>query len=224
MNKKHIVTIDGPAASGKSSVSRDLAAALGWEWLSTGAFYRGLAFVAKATKTSLYDESSLAQLATSSLWKIQTGKEKTHVFFEGADVSESIYKEDVGDIASKISHYPAVRKALLAAQRSFGETQGKGLVAEGRDCGTVIFPQANIKVYLTARSDHRAQRRAKELGGSAEEVLKAQKIRDSQDTSRAAAPLQVPENAEVIDTSELKQQQVVDKILQMVKVTIPLDS
>ncbi len=189
MKKKMLITIDGPAASGKSSVSRDLAARLGWQWLSTGAFYRGLAYVARTRGVPLDDEKSLADLATSSDWRVETRPERTLVFLDDQDVTDSIYMEEVGNIASQISHYPQVRKALLEAQRQFGQGEGSGLVAEGRDCGTVIFPDAHLKIYLTAHSDSRAERRALEEGASLEKVKEAQKKRDTQDTSREAAPL-----------------------------------
>lgn len=210
--KRYIVTIDGPAASGKSSVSRQLAAQLGWEWLSTGAFYRGLAYIAQVTGTPLDDENKLVELATSGRWSVETGAQRTQVLFEGRDVTDRIYMEEVGAAASKISHYPEVRKALLEAQRAFGKGQNGGLVAEGRDCGTVVFPHADLKIYLTAHSDSRALRRAKEEGLNLEKTLEAQRIRDIQDQTRAAAPLQVPENAEVVDTSELNLDQVVERL------------
>ncbi|MBL7557527.1 MAG: (d)CMP kinase [Bdellovibrionaceae bacterium] len=206
-----VVTIDGPAASGKSSVSREIARKHGWKWVSTGAFYRGLAFVALKKNVDLEDTKALVDLCHSDEWSIELTPEKTEVVFQGVDVTDQINHEDVGSFASRISHHQDVRKALLAAQRNCALGQ-KGLVAEGRDCGTVVFPDAPIKVYLTAKSENRALRRALEQGADLQEVQSAQKIRDRQDSSRKAAPLQVPDNALVIDTTELDLQGVVQAV------------
>ncbi len=219
---KYVITIDGPAASGKSSVSREVASHFGWEWLSTGAFYRGLALIAQLTKTPLDNESKLVELATSPRWQVKTDPVKTRVVFEGKDVTDSIYMEEVGDAASKISHFPKVREALLEAQRAFGRGSSGGLVAEGRDCGTVVFPQAHVKIYLTAHSESRASRRAKEEGTDHGQILEKQKIRDDQDQNRKAAPLQVPENAQVVDTSEMNLEQVVDWVEALIQARLKL--
>ncbi|MCX7978196.1 MAG: (d)CMP kinase [Bdellovibrionaceae bacterium] len=215
-----IVTIDGPAASGKSSVSRELARRLGWKWVSTGAFYRGLALVALKMQIDFDDVPSLVNLATSEIWFVQMDPEVTRVIFRGEDVTEEVGHEDVGSFASRISLHPEVRKALLQAQRSCG-AGSHGLVAEGRDCGTVVFPQAEAKVYLTAQSELRAARRAAERGEDTQKIVEAQKIRDQQDLTRKAAPLAIPENALIVDTSTLNLKQVVDKVEQYVRARIP---
>ena len=206
-----VITIDGPAASGKSSVSRELAKRLGFSWVSTGAFYRGLAFVAIQKNIDLDDVDSLVHLCEGKDWQIKMTLEKTLVLFQDKDVTDMINHEDVGSFASRISHHQRVRSALMQKQRDCSINQS-GLVAEGRDCGTVIFPAAPVKVYLTASSEFRAQRRALEQGSDLQEVQSAQKIRDMQDSSRKAAPLQIPENAMVIDTSHLDLVQVVDQV------------
>lgn len=206
-----IVTIDGPAASGKSSVSREIARKHGWVWVSTGAFYRGLAFVALKKQIDLDDTKALVALCSDKDWSIEMTPDKTEVVFQGVDVTDQINHEDVGSFASRISHHQAVRKALLIAQRNCALGQ-KGLVAEGRDCGTIVFPDAPIKVYLTAKSENRALRRALEHGSDPHEVQSAQKIRDQQDSTRKAAPLQIPENALVIDTTDLDLEGVVQAV------------
>lgn len=216
-----VVTIDGPAASGKSSVSRELAKRLGWFWVSTGAFYRGLAYVALQLKISFDDVKGLSDLARSSVWKVEMSGDNTLVFFKNQDVTAHINDEDVGNFASKISHYPEVRKALLEGQRSCSEGP-HGLVAEGRDCGTVVFPTAQAKIYLTASSELRAQRRAAEHGRAAEEIEQAQKVRDQQDSTRKAAPLQVPENALVVDTSTMNFIEVVNAVERYVRDKVPV--
>lgn len=215
-----VVTIDGPAASGKTSVSRELARRMGWHWVSTGAFYRGLAYAAQRLKYNLNDEERLGELSASGAWRVEMAENKTRVYFETEDVTDEIGHEDVGNIASKISHFPGVRKSLLAGQRDC-RNRTEGLVAEGRDCGTVVFPDAEVKIYLTARSEDRAERRAKELGLSAEETQQAQTQRDHQDSTRKVAPMQVPQNAFVVDTSNLSLQQVVDAVEEHVRKRLP---
>lgn len=216
MTKNRVVTIDGPAASGKSSVSRDLARRLGWRWVSTGAFYRGLAYVARELRADQEDARKLAELARSDEWEVRLTSERTLVLFRGREVTDLIASEDVGGIASRISHYPEVREALLGAQRACAEGF-EGLVAEGRDCGTVVFPNALAKVYLTASSESRAQRRAAEHGEDPSKIIAAQKTRDAQDTTRKAAPLSIPSNALVVDTSELNLSEVVDEVERYVR-------
>jgi cytidylate kinase len=206
-----VVTIDGPAASGKSSVSRGLAKLLSVPWVSTGAFYRGLAYAAIHTGTDLNDRSALTELAMSNDWRVIMTQERTQVWFHSSDVTNDISQEQVGNVASQISSYPEVRSSLLDNQRQCAFV-GRGLVAEGRDCGTVVFPQAEVKVYLTASSEHRAQRRAQELGLNHEELVTQQKQRDHQDSNRKVAPLQVPAEALVIDTTEMTLDEVVKKI------------
>lgn len=211
-----VITIDGPAASGKTSVSRELARRLGWSWVSTGAFYRGLGYCAQAAGVDINNENSLVMFAASPSWQVKMDNDFTKVYFQGQDVTEQISHESVGSIASRVSHFPKVREALLKAQRDCA-LQVNGLVAEGRDCGTVVFPDAAVKVYITANQEHRAERRAKELGLSTEETVQAQTQRDLQDSTRKTAPLQVPENALLVDSTELNFEQVVAMIEDFVK-------
>ncbi|MEY4615377.1 MAG: (d)CMP kinase [Pseudomonadota bacterium] len=197
-----VVTIDGPAASGKSSVSRELARRMGWQWISTGAFYRGLAFVAHEEGVDLNDENALTELAHSPIWSVEMQPERTEVMYQGHSVTDAISREEVGLWASQVSRLPKVRESLLQAQRDC-EHKTPGLVAEGRDCGSVVFPNAPLKVYLTADHVQRATRRAQDMGMSVEETVASQKVRDLQDSSRKAAPLQIPDKAWVLDTSDL---------------------
>ncbi len=215
-----VVTIDGPAASGKSSVSRELAKRFGWSWVSTGAFYRGLAYAAihsvldssVETNVGLGDVAGLVKLCSSPIWEVRMTPQKTLVYFEGQDVTSEIGQEDVGLMASQVSRFPQVRASLLAAQRNCVKfAQGGGLLAEGRDCGTVVFPEARAKIFLTASRENRAQRRIHELGGDQDSMLEAQKVRDLQDSTRKVAPLQIPENAMVIDTTALSLDEVVQQ-------------
>ncbi len=214
-----VVTIDGPAASGKTSVSRELARRLGWHWVSTGAFYRGLAYAAQRLDLNLQDEKLLSDLSRGDQWRVEMAEYKTHVYFGEEDVTEEISREDVGNVASKISHFPQVRASLLAGQRDC-QARTDGLVAEGRDCGTVVFPDAEVKIYLTARSESRAERRAKEQGLSAEDLIEVQNQRDLQDSTRKAAPMKVPDNAFVVDTTTMDFEQVVETVEKHVRAVL----
>lgn len=207
----YVITIDGPAASGKSSVSRELAKSLDIPWVSTGAFYRGLAYAALRQNIALTDREKLSELAMSNQWKVEMTPQKTKVWFESEDVTELIGQETVGNAASTISHYPEIRQSLLDHQRNCA-VGVKGLVAEGRDCGTVIFPHAEVKIYITASSEHRASRRAQELGLDQKELVKQQEQRDHQDSTRKVAPLQVPEDALVVDSTDMNFEEVVAKV------------
>ncbi|MEQ1664844.1 MAG: (d)CMP kinase [Bdellovibrionales bacterium] len=198
--ESYVITVDGPAASGKTSVSRLLANRHNWDWISTGAFYRGLAYIAIREGLNLSDQNALAQLTLSNIWSVEMTPELTRVHYRSEDVTSEIYKEEVGNKASSISQYVELRKNLLGMQRSCAKP-GRTLVAEGRDCGTVVFPRADLKIYLEARSDFRAERRAKESGRQVSEMLEAQGLRDHQDSTRKAAPMQKAEDAHVIDTS-----------------------
>jgi cytidylate kinase len=213
-----VITVDGPAASGKSSLSRLLAKRLNWNWVSTGAFYRGLAYVAYEMSVSSQNESALVALALDPIWKVELAAEQTQVKYDNRDVTAQIGHEDIGSYASVISRYPGVRAALLEAQRACAQG-GVGLVAEGRDCGTVVFPQAPVKFFLTANSEDRALRRALEQGLSVESTAQAQKQRDEQDRTRQAAPLQVPAGAHVIDTSQYNLGQVAEMAYHIAKQT-----
>lgn len=211
-----VVTIDGPAASGKSSVSREVARRFGWNWVSTGAFYRGLAYVAHAKKLDLKDEEALERLAHSAEWSVEMGSERTSVWFDGKDVTEGINKEEIGSLASQISSFPRVRKALLEAQRQCA-IGVMGLVAEGRDCGTVVFPGAQIKIFLTARAEDRAARRALEEGRDLGQTISEQKKRDAQDAGRKAAPMQASADSLTIDTTSYSLLEVVSQVENLVR-------
>ena len=211
----YVITVDGPAASGKSSLSRELAKKLNIPWVSTGAFYRGLAYAAIQKNIALTDKVALSELAMSDVWKVEMTPEKTKVWFENKDVTNEIAQEQVGNYASQVSHYPEVRSSLLDHQRNCA-FKAEGLVAEGRDCGTVVFPQAEAKIYLTASAENRAQRRAQEQGTDQNKVIELQKVRDQQDTTRKTAPLTAPKDALILDTTDLNFAQVVAKATEFI--------
>ena len=206
-----VITIDGPAASGKTTISRELAKRLGWQWVSTGAFYRGLAYVAQLKKVDLKDENALQNLTQSSAWSVEMDPQSTRVMVDGQDVTPEIFQEQVGTIASQISQFPKVRQALLQGQREC-QARSQGLIAEGRDCGTVVFPEAEVKIYITASSENRAERRAKEQGLDAQQTEQVQQQRDQQDAQRKVAPLQIPPDAFVLDTTQMPLEEVISRV------------
>ena len=217
MKESVVITIDGPAASGKTSVSRDLANKFGWQWVSTGSFYRGLAAVAVKEGVDLGNPKALAILAKSNVWSVKMTPQETTVMYKNSRINDEVSKEETGMHASRISQYPEVRAALLPLQRDCAQATPV-LVAEGRDCGTVVFPNAVLKVFLTASSESRAFRRSLEQENTNLDSLKdLQKKRDDQDVNRKAAPMQIPEGALVIDSSTLERDQVVETIAAEVK-------
>lgn len=202
-----VVTIDGPAGSGKSTVSQRLGERLGFNVLTTGSFYRGLAFLCQKRQTDISSVSDVVALADSDSLKIEASVNGTQTFVDGEDVSEHLRSEEVARIASQISAYPEVRERLLGPQRSFKKSPG--LVAEGRDCGTVIFPDATIKIFLTASLESRASRRSNDSDATSQEHIAR---RDQADAGRKTAPMAKADDAVEIDTSSLSIDQVVEKI------------
>jgi cytidylate kinase len=208
-----VITIDGPTASGKGTVAHKVADQLGFHLLDSGALYRLTALQAIRRDTSLTDEHALAKLAEHMHISF-TGEA---VFLSNENVTDAIRQEEVGNTASKIAAFPGVRQALFALQLAFRKTPG--LVADGRDMGTVIFPNAPMKVFLTASVAARAERRYKQLiakGFSAnmEDLLMDLKARDDRDTHRAIAPLVPAEGAHVLDTSFMTVDEAVTQVLQ----------
>lgn len=207
-----VITIDGPTASGKGTVASRVADTLGFQLLDSGALYRLSALHALNTGTALDDEAALAALAAQLPVRFEGG----HIYLGADDVSEAIRAEQVGNLASKIAALPAVRAALTELQLGF--RQAPGLVADGRDMGTVIFPQATLKVFLTASVEARAQRRYKQLidkgiGANMEGLLADLQARDARDTSRAVAPLAPAPDAFELDTSNMGVDQAVAQVL-----------
>lgn len=214
---KNIITIDGPTASGKSSLSRSLARKLGWSWVSTGAFYRALALVAHENNVDLEDPEALVSLFKTHSVEVKPHKVQTEVYLDGKQCSfEDIYSEENGGRASTLSRHQKVRDAVLDLQRSC--YQEPGLIAEGRDCGTVIFPDAQLKIFLEASAQSRVQRRGDQEDNKNREAL-AEEIskRDERDASRKSAPMVKAEDAWVLDTSNLSLSEVSDKVFERAK-------
>jgi len=207
-----VITIDGPTASGKGTVAHRVADHLGFHLLDSGALYRLTALSALRRGTDLADEHGVAKVAEHLPARFNGG----HIFLGSEDVSHAIRAEEVGNTASKIAALPRVREALYGLQLAFRQTPG--LVADGRDMGTVIFPGAKLKVFLTASVEARAQRRYKQLidkGFSAnmDDLLEDLQSRDARDTQRAVAPLVPAEGAHLLDTSGMTVDEAVAQVL-----------
>jgi 3-phosphoshikimate 1-carboxyvinyltransferase len=207
-----VICIDGPTASGKGTLAARVARRLGYHYLDSGALYRLTAYAASRAGISLADGAGVAAIARSLPVRFSAGK----VFLVDEDVSDAIRTEEAGTAASKVSVHPKVRTALLALQHSFRKLPG--LVADGRDMGSVVFPDAPMKIYLTAGAHHRAERRHKQLiskGNSATLVGVQQDLeaRDARDMSRQTAPLKPAEQAKLLDNSDLSIEKSVSQVL-----------
>jgi cytidylate kinase len=207
-----VIAIDGPSASGKGTIAKRVAQALGFNYLESGALYRLVALL--ALRQGLRDEAAIAQLAQT----MDVAFAGDEIFLEDQEVSVHIRHEEVGNRASEVARMPAVRRSLLARQRAFREPPG--LVADGRDMGTIVFPDAGLKIFLTASPQVRAQRRYKQLiekgiaanlGALSRDLAE----RDARDASRAVAPLVPAPDSQVLDSSALSVEAVVEQILRL---------
>ena len=208
-----IVAIDGPAGAGKSTVARQLARLLGFSMIDTGAIYRSVALAARRAEIAWDDDEGLRRLLEAGLG-LQFVEDR--VLLKGHDVTEAIRTPEISRGASVVSARPVVREKLLGLQRELGLQAPKGAVLEGRDIGTVVFPDAQVKFFLTASDEARAQRRHAELADKGlpvelSEVLADQRRRDKDDTERAIAPLKAAPDAINVDTTGLDLAEVVEK-------------
>ena len=213
-----VITIDGPSGSGKGTVAALLAGKLGWNFLDSGALYRLLAFAARNHGVDLTNEEALKVLAEHL--DVQFGAARDGhgmiIILEGEEVTEAIRNESVGAGASQVAALPVVRTALLQRQKAFREAPG--LVADGRDMGTVVFPDAPLKIFLTASAEERARRRYLQLKARGDDVnlaslLEEIRERDERDTQRAVAPLKPADDAVQLDSTTLSIEEVLQKIL-----------
>ena len=215
-----VITVDGPSGSGKGTVSQCLAEKLGWHHLDSGALYRLLAYAALQQAVPLDDEQALVQLAgrLSKSYQLPT-PEQPAILLDGQDVGQALRTETCAAAASKTAALPAVRQALLAWQRHY--RQPPGLIADGRDMGTTVFPDATLKLFLTARADVRAQRRYNQLikkGINVDlgELVKEVEARDLRDSSRKASPLMPADDAVILDNSDQDEAHTLELVLQAV--------
>jgi len=204
-----VISIDGPAGAGKSTVARAVASRLGFTYLDSGAMYRCVALAALERGVDLDDPVATGELAGALTIEVGYGRVK----LDGDDVSLAIREPRVTDASSRVSIHPAVREAMVARQRELIEAND--FVAEGRDIGTVVSPDAPLKVFLTASEEERARRRAEETGENPEAVLVAQRERDDRDRSREHSALEPAGDAIEIDTTELDLEQVVDRVVEL---------
>ena len=216
MDRLNIITIDGPAGAGKSTVSKELARRLGYTYLDTGAMYRALAWAARQKGVDAGDEKALAELCND----LKLGFQGDRILVNGEDVSSFIRTPEMDGLSSAVSRVAVVREYLTGMQRELGR-QGQ-LVAEGRDMGTVVFPQAAHKFFLSASAGERARRRKMQMENQGEqvayeEILAQIEARDLADSTRSIAPLQAAPDCIVIDSSDLTVEDVLEKIVTEMK-------
>jgi len=208
-----VIAIDGPSASGKGTVAQLVAQQLGYHYLDSGALYRIVALAALKQGISWQDETALAKLAQGLAIRFENGE----IYLDGVNISEDVRTEEMSRGASEVAVHPAVRRALLDLQHSF--RQAPGLVADGRDMATVVFPDAETKIYLTASAEVRAERRYKQLmskgiHANLNDILQDLQKRDARDQQRLVAPLQQSADAKLLETSQLTIEQAVQAVLE----------
>ncbi len=224
--KAPIVALDGPAGAGKSSIAALLAERLGFVLVDTGALYRGVALAAKDAGIGFSDDAGLAKLLDGvSITLEYDSPTQARLMIDGNDRTAEIRTPEISNGASQVSAQPSVRQYLLELQRSFGERGG--VVMEGRDIGTVVFPNAEVKIFLTATPEVRAQRRMEQLAtkgqvASFEDVLAGIESRDRRDSGRAVSPLRQAEDAIEVDSSEMSMDEVLELLVRIVQKANPL--
>ena len=215
VNGVPVVAIDGPTGSGKGAISRSLAARLGWRLLDSGALYRSVALKAGREELGLNEQEALVAAASRLRVEFSSALDPEAAFLDGEDVTALLRTEECGAMASRIAAIPEVRNALWARQRAFARPPG--LIADGRDMGTVVFPEAELKVYLTASPEERARRRYKQLiqkgiDVSLPDLSEDIARRDERDANRVVAPLKPAEDARVLDSTGLTPEEVTVRI------------
>jgi len=215
-----VITLDGPSGAGKGTIAQQVATDLGFHILDSGSLYRLTALASQNDGIDLADESAIADVAANLAVVFKPTDNGLQILLRGEDASEPIRQEAIGMRASKVAAIPAVRDALLQRQRDFSEPPG--LVADGRDMGTTVFPNAALKVFMTASAEERAERRVKQLkekgiNANIAALVADLKARDEQDANRAVSPLKPAEDAIFLDTTSMSIQEVTQKVLDLAK-------
>ncbi len=215
-----IITIDGPSGAGKGTIAQAIARELEWNILDSGSLYRLTALAASKEGLSLDNEEAIEKLARGLAVKFESMPQGLKILLKGEDVTEAIREEQVGMMASKVAAMEGVREALLARQRDFAKAPG--LVADGRDMGTTVFPDALLKVFMTASAEERAQRRYKQLKEKGIDVniaalVEDLKLRDEQDANRKVSPLKPADDAIFLDTTSMSIEQVTEQLLELAR-------
>ena len=217
VEKRLIVAIDGPSGAGKGTVARALAARLGYRHIDTGAMYRAVAWKALQEGIDLSDEAAVAALGERATFDVEAGR----IMIDGHDVRTAIRTPEIDKAATSVARHPAVRRTLVARQREFGS--GGGVVMEGRDIGTVVFPYADVKIYLDASPEERARRRAADPAHASSktsqlsDVATALAERDKNDSTRAVSPLAIAPDATVVDTTGIAVDEVIDRVMKIIE-------
>jgi len=234
MNKKiRVVAIDGPAGSGKSSVSSEICARTGWIYLNTGLLYRAVGLIGSEQGLNLDDEQQLGPLIETFNQTLRWDSKTSRIFYKDRDLTPDIGSKVSGNNASRVAKLPLVRKKLLPIQRNFITMAHTGVIMDGRDIGTVVYPEADLKIFMIASIEERARRRILQLSGSIKEgeTSKTFKVdpkllaetmhdmakRDEQDSNRKSAPLKKADDAIELDTSHLSLKEVVEKVISLMK-------
>lgn len=217
---KYIIAIDGPSAAGKSCLSKEISDRLNIVYIDTGAMYRAVALYFMQNNINIGSEEEVKKALEKIDIKFERVDAKLRVFLNGKDISDEIRTEKIGMMASKVSAVPAVRYDMVERQRKLGENYS--VILDGRDIGSVVFPNADLKVYLTASEEERAKRRLidleqKGIDTSFEEVLKDIKKRDYNDINKPISPLVKTDDAVLIDTTEMTREEVINKVISLLK-------
>ena len=216
-DRRLLIAIDGPSGAGKGTVARALAARLGYRHVDTGAMYRAVAWKALHDGIDLGNEQAVAALGERAVFDLENGK----TMIDGHDVAAAIRTPEIDKAATTVARYPSVRRVLVARQQGYGA--GGGVVMEGRDIGTVVFPDADMKIYLDASPEERARRRAADpahtssKGTKLVEVATALAERDRNDSTRAASPLAIAPDATVVDTTGVPIEMVIEQVLALIR-------
>jgi cytidylate kinase len=217
MSKPLKIAIDGPSGAGKGTVARAVADRLGYRHIDTGAMYRAVAWKALQEGIDLADEATVAAIGERAVFDLDDGR----VAIDGHDVSRAIRTPEIDNAATTVARHPAVRRVLVARQRTYGA--GGGVVMEGRDIGTVVFPDADVKIYLDASPEERARRRAADPAHASSKATQLSEVaialaeRDKNDSTRAASPLAVAGDAIVVDTTGVPVEGVIETVLTLVR-------